>query len=186
MLLPLSRRVAARGARMGVLRLIGGVAASLLVLAAVALQGACTANKSPLASASPLEKQFVAAAITWDLNQDGDVTCAEWKQYAAQLFREADRNRDGYLNREEYSVMARTDRLFETAGFAYFDGDGDGRITLAEIADRPNPAFDLLDRNKDCVIALDERAGQRGSGSAGGDGKYPGGGGGGRPRRPPP
>ena len=101
---------------MGVLRLIGGVAAALLVLAAVALQGACTANKSPLASASPLEKQFAAAAITWDLNQDGDVTCAEWKQYAAQLFREADRNRDGYLNREEYSVMARTDRLFETAG----------------------------------------------------------------------
>ena len=179
MLLPVARRQAAHGAHMGVLRLTGCVAGALLLLVALALQGACTANKSPLASASPLEKQFVAAAITWDLNQDGDVTCAEWKQYAAQLFREADRNRDGFLNKEEYAVMARTDRLFETAGFAYFDIDGDGRVTLAEILDKPNPAFELLDRNKDCVIALDERAGPRGSAS--GDAKPSGGGRRGRP-----
>ena len=53
--------------------------------------------------------------------------------------------------------MSRQDRLFATIGFAYFDADGDGRITLAELADKPNPAFALLDRNGDCTISPNER-----------------------------
>lgn len=114
-------------------------------------------NKSPLASATPTEREFVLAAITWDLNRDGDVTCEEWKQYVADLFREADANRDGFLSKEEFAAMGRSDRLFETAGFKYFDADGDGRLTLAEIADKPNPAFILLDVDKDCRITPEER-----------------------------
>jgi EF hand len=140
-----------------------GVAGVLAALAAAGLLIGCTGNTSSLSSASPVEKEFAEAAITWDLNGDGDVSCNEWKQYAAQLFRESDRNRDGFLNREEYAAMGRVDRLFDTAGFAYFDADGDGRVTLAEIADRPNPAFVYLDRNSDCVITPEERAGKRGS-----------------------
>ena len=112
----------------------------------LAAQGACTTGtKAPIESASPIEKEFIAAVVTWDLNHDGDVTCDEWKRYVADLFREADANHDGVLTREEFAVMARRDRLFETAGFAYFDASGDGRLTLAEIADKPNPAFTILD-----------------------------------------
>ena len=132
-----------------------------LGLALVLAQGACTTGgMSPFASASPIDKEFVAAAVTWDLNRDGDVTCEEWKRYVADLFREADANRDGLLTREEFAVMARRDRLFETAGFGYFDANGDGRLTLAEIADKPNPAFTLLDVNKDCRITPEERSNQ--------------------------
>jgi len=40
----------------------------------------CASNKSPLAAASPVEREFAAAAVTWDLNRDGNVTCEEWKQ----------------------------------------------------------------------------------------------------------
>lgn len=40
-----------------------------------------------------------------------------------------------------------------------FDADGDGRITLAEVIDKPNPAFALLDTNHDCVITPEERRG---------------------------
>ena len=119
----------------------------------------CATDKSPLASASPLERQFAAAAVTWDLNHDGDATCEEWKQYASALFREADSNHDGVLTQHEYSALGHRDKLFEMAGFAYFDADGDGRITLPELIDKPNPALTLLDTNHDCVITPEERRG---------------------------
>lgn len=141
-----------------------------LLLAAAVLAGCATGNKSPLASATPLEREFAAAAITWDLNKDGDVTCEEWRQYLAGLFREADADRDGFLTRQEFAALARSDRLFEVAGFDYFDTNTDGRLTLAEMADKPNPAFQLLDKNNDCVISADERLQQRGGSDAGGKG----------------
>jgi len=141
---------------------IGCRAKNVGLLLLLVAQGCATSN-SPLASASPLERQFAAAAVTWDLNHDGDVTCEEWKQYATALFREADSNHDGVLTPEEYSALGRRDKLFEMAGFAYFDADGDGRITLAELIDKPNPAFTLLDTNHDCVITPEERRGSDGN-----------------------
>jgi hypothetical protein len=141
----------------GGLRSQGAITGFTLLMAGAALVGCATGNKSPLASATPLEREFATAAITWDLNKDGDVTCDEWKQYAAGLFRDADANRDGLLTRQEFAMLARSDRLFEVAGFDYFDANGDGQLSLAEIADKPNPAFQLLDKNGDCVISADER-----------------------------
>ena len=130
----------------------------VLVLVGLAMLSGCGGgNTGPLASASPTDLAFVAAEVTWDLNHDGNVTCNEWKQYAASLFKAADRDRDGYLSRQEFQAMARQDRLFDTVGFAYFDADRNDRISLAELADKPNPAFVLLDRNGDCVISSDER-----------------------------
>jgi Ca2+-binding EF-hand superfamily protein len=149
----------------------------LCMLVIPALSG-CAGNKNPLASASPVEREFVMAETTWDLNHDGSVTCEEWKQYAASLFREADANRDGALSREEFAAMGRRDRLFETAGFAYFDADRDGRITEAELTEKPNPAFALLDKNGDCVISPEEvvhSAESRGGAGGGRRGKRRGG-----------
>ena len=147
-----------------------GSAWLVLVVAALAPMGCATHGNSPLASATPLEREFALAAITWDLNKDGDVTCDEWKQYVAGLFRDADANSDGVLTRQEYAALARTDRLFEAAGFDYFDANADGLLTLAEIVDKPNPAFLLLDRNGDCVITADERRQQHGGAGSSGRG----------------
>jgi len=129
------------------------VGAGVLLL----LAGCASGGPSPLAEATSVEREFVAAAVTWDLNKDGQVTCQEWKQYATGLFREADANRDANLTRAEFAALGRRDRLFETVGFAYFDANADGRLTLAEITEKPNPAFALLDKNGDCVISADER-----------------------------
>jgi EF hand len=150
-----------------------GTSAGLaLLLAGAALAACATGNKSPLASATPLDREFASAAITWDLNKDGDVTCDEWKQYVAGLFRDADANHDGLVTHQEFATLARSDRLFEVAGFDYFDANGDGQLSLSEIADKPNPAFQLLDKNGDCVISADERLQQRGgSGSGKGNGR---------------
>jgi EF hand len=125
-----------------------------------AASGCGTGGSSPFASAPPTTKQFIAAAVTWDLNKNGDVTCEEWRAYVGGLFQEADANHDGTLTREEFAVMAQRDRLFETARFNYFDTGGDSRLTLAEIADKPNPAFRLLDKNGDCRLTPEERAGR--------------------------
>jgi Ca2+-binding EF-hand superfamily protein len=130
---------------------------SVLMLAGVVALAGCGGNSDPLASALPTDLRFVAAVATWDVNRDGNVTCSEWKQYAASLLKDADRDRDGVLTREEFEAMSRQDRLFATTGFAYFDANGDGRIALAELVDKPNPAFALLDRNGDCAIASNER-----------------------------
>src|SRR5262245_7748957 len=130
---------------------------SVLVLAGLAMLAGCGGNAGPLASASATDLAFVAAETTWDQNRDGNVTCNEWKQYAVSLLKDADRDRDGSLSSQEFDAMARQDRLFQTIGFAYFDADRNGRISLPELADKPNPAFVLLDRNGDCTISPDER-----------------------------
>jgi Ca2+-binding EF-hand superfamily protein len=139
------------------------------LLVGAALLAGCAGHASPLASASPTEREFLRAEATWDLNHDGNVTCDEWKQYAGGLFRDADVNRDGALSREEFAAMSKVDRLFETVGFAYFDADGDGRITLSELVDKPNPAFALLDKNGDSVISPEERLhfSDKGTGASG-------------------
>lgn len=136
-------------------------APGLVVVSSLALQVGCAAGNSPFASASDVEKRFVAAAITWDLSRDGDVTCDEWKRYATELFDEADEDNNGFLNRAEFAAMARRDRLFETAGFAYLDLQKDGRVARAELVDRSNPAFALMDADKDCVLTREERASPR-------------------------
>jgi hypothetical protein len=109
-----------------------------------------------------IEREFIIAAATWDLNKDGNVTCDEWRQYVTSLFREADADHDGVLTRQEYATLSRRDRLFETVGFDYFDANRDGRLTLSEMVDKPNPAFTILDRNHDCVLTPEERVQARG------------------------
>jgi hypothetical protein len=134
-----------------------GGARLLVVLIAAIASGCASGPKGPLDSASNIERDFAVAAVTWDLNKDGNVTCDEWKQYVTGLFREADANRDGILTKEEYAAMGRRDRLFDSVGLAYFDANADGRLSLSEMTEKPNPAFTLLDKNHDCVLTRDER-----------------------------
>jgi hypothetical protein len=99
---------------------------------------------------------FVRAAPTWDFDRDGIVTCDEWKQYAGQLFSAADSGNKGYLTAVDFATLVKTDHLFEAADFAYFGGGRDGRVTRAAFVDKPNPAFRLLDKRKDCRLTSEE------------------------------
>ncbi|MCZ7594933.1 MAG: hypothetical protein M5U16_08450 [Hyphomicrobium sp.] len=38
----------------------------------------------------------------------------------------------------------------------YFDSDGDARVSRSEFVDKPNRAFAVLDKNKDCALGRDE------------------------------
>jgi hypothetical protein len=107
---------------------------------------------SPFASTSNVDRTFIGAAQTWDLDKNASVTCDEWKQYAGMALKEADANGDGALTADEYGVMANTDRLFTVADLKYYDTNSDSKVSLDEMTSKQNRAFGLLDKNNDCQI----------------------------------
>ena len=74
------------------LRNAGPLAGLILALAAAGCGSSAPGLKEGMDGA------FIRAAATWDLNHDGNVTCDEWKQYVAGIFKEVDVNRDGKLD----------------------------------------------------------------------------------------
>lgn len=111
---------------------------------------------SPFSNASSNDLLFVSAAPTWDLDKNNAVTCEEWQRYTTELFTEGDANKDGALTQEEYKTVIKADRLFQSADHAYYDANRDGKVMLQEMTSKQNPAFVLLDKNKDCQIGSDE------------------------------
>jgi Ca2+-binding EF-hand superfamily protein len=116
----------------------------------------CACTSTPFSSTSDFDRTFIGAAQTWDLNKDGSVSCDEWKQYATTSFREFDANGDGVLDQQEFPKLANNDRLFEVADLSYYDANSDSKVTAQELADKPNVAFKLLDKNGDCRIDRNE------------------------------
>jgi hypothetical protein len=137
-------------------KLIDRLCAAPMVSLLTALLLSGCAGGSHLSGASEVDMAFVRAAPTWDLDHDGVVTCDEWKQYAGQLFSEADTGGKGFLTPEEFHTLEKSDRLFELANFAYFDTQRSGRLSRAAFVDRPNPAFRLLDKRRDCRLTSEE------------------------------
>lgn len=132
------------------------------------LIGGCTGwsakqSNGPVESRMPAAEKDSAAntAARWDLNRDGVFTCDEWKQYASQLFRAADRNNDGFVSAEEFATIRQADPSLASADLVFFDGNNDGRLSHAEFVDKPNPFFARYDTNGDCRVTSAEIAAQR-------------------------
>ena len=134
----------------------------ILALSTAAALGGCSSMPSlssvgsPFGSNSNLDRTFVAAAQTWDFDKDGSVTCDEWKNYVTTLHRESDGDGDGALVDAEFQKMAKIDQLFSVADRAYYDANGDGKVTIEEMISKPNAAFKQLDKNGDCRIDRNE------------------------------
>jgi hypothetical protein len=128
-------------------------AGSLLLLVLAGCSGA--------PSLGEVDRVFLSAAGSWDTNRDGVVTCDEWRAYANELFSGADANGDGAVDPIEYSTIVRTDRMFQTVEFRYYDTNGDGKVARAEFVDKPNRAFVLLDKSNSCRLSASQVAGAR-------------------------
>lgn len=100
---------------------------------------------------------LVAWATIWgDVGRTGVFTCDEWKRYAAKLFNDADKNRDGYLSEEEFQSIRKADPMLKHADLAYFDDNRDGRVSRSEFLDKPNLFFAKYDRKHTCRVSYDD------------------------------
>ena len=142
---------------------------TFVALCAAASLAACgTSPMKAIGSINPFnnnlaetDRVFLMAAGSWDRNHDNVVTCDEWKAYATDLFRSADANGDGALDASEWGKLSSQDRMFDTADINYFDANHDGKVTLAEMTEKPNPAFRLLDTTHTCSLSGAQVAGAR-------------------------
>jgi len=107
------------------------------------------------------------AAPKADLNQDGQITRAEFQAEANAKFTAADTNFDGQLTKEEMKalrVKKRAER--EDKRFAKMDANGDGAVTRAEMdalksereAKRQARRLEKFDTNRDGQISEAEKA----------------------------
>jgi hypothetical protein len=92
----------------------------------------------------------------WDANHDGVYTCEEWKVFMDRLFKSADRNRDGNLNRAEFDAVKKADPTLADADFGYFDENQDGKISRSEFVDKPSVFILRFDKNGDCKVTPEE------------------------------
>jgi hypothetical protein len=128
--------------------------------AALGLSGCSTASVPTIGSINPfgaktisdVDRAYLQAAGSWDINHDNVVTCNEWKSYAEDLFNGADANHDDFLDSAEWSNLTNVDKMFVTVDMHYFDANGDGKVSRQEFVDKPNPAFVLMDKSGSCKL----------------------------------
>jgi hypothetical protein len=122
----------------------------------VYMGGCASMSSSNTVSLTEIDKVFLQAAGSWDLNRDDIVTCVEWATYGAQLFDAADKGKKGFVTPQEFERIAGTDHMFKVANFKYYDADKDGKVTRSEFIDKVNPAFFYADKDKDCKLTTEE------------------------------
>ena len=135
-------------------------ASACAMSAALGLSACSTASMPTIGSINPfgsktiseVDRAYLQAAGSWDLNHDNVVTCNEWKSYAEDLFNGADANHDDFIDSTEWSNLTSVDKLFVTADLKYFDANGDGKVSRQEFVDKPNPAFVLMDKAGTCKL----------------------------------
>jgi len=131
--------------------------AALTALLIAAGPGDAAAQRGDTTLPRPLRNDpLIAWAATWgDTRGTGVYTCEEWKRYAEKLFKDADKNRDGYLNEEEFKAIRSADPMLKGADLAYFDDNRDGRVSRSEFVDKPNLFFVKYDRKRECRVTFD-------------------------------
>lgn len=133
----------------------------LLLSLLCALVGAASASfaQSSRPTAARQSEPFAAGMSRWDLDADGTLTCSEWTRYAELIFRRVDKNGDGFLYAQEFRSIGQIEPILTGAELGYFDDNRDGRLTIREFADKPNPIFARYDRNRDCEVTREELKG---------------------------
>ncbi|MCE7997718.1 MAG: hypothetical protein HEP70_02540 [Rhodobiaceae bacterium] len=96
-------------------------------------------------------------AYNWDLNDNGAVTKAEYKAYREGIFTNADADRNGVVDEDEWDDVRDDDETgIRRAAFIALDFDGNGVLTFGEIMALPESDFIALDTNGDAVISSAE------------------------------
>ncbi|MCX7981509.1 MAG: EF-hand domain-containing protein [Syntrophales bacterium] len=86
-----------------------------------------------------------------DKNREGKWKWEELLKPATEVFSLYDKNKNGYLEKEEFEAIpdAKSD-------FNRLDKNGDGKISLEELKEAAKERFNLCDRNKDGFVDINE------------------------------
>jgi len=120
----------------------------------------------PIIGAAPASAQLMggdpmSAFEGADTNHDGLVTRAEFLASRNARFDKMDRNGDGFVSRDDFGMIL---KLRPQAGqkldafIRQADGNGDGKVSRAELAHAPTPIFDMADANHDGQVDKAELA----------------------------
>lgn len=130
----------------------------------VALAAILSAGASMALAGEPLNGGLAKI----DKDGDGKVSPAEWTTERASLFKKLDADRDGKLTLDEITQFylkaapaddPKTQKRIDavTAADAGPDGNGDGKVTLAEITALADREFKGRDKDGDGFITGDDK-----------------------------
>ena len=108
---------------------------------------------APVGAQQPSQDAVRKAFAAADANGDGYLNIDEYIANVIYVFRDADKNRDGFIVEQEaiaYSTMHSPSR------FKNADRNGDGKLSVGEVVAAKVIDFFEIDTNRDGVISVEE------------------------------
>jgi Ca2+-binding EF-hand superfamily protein len=152
---------------------ISGAMVFLMAQAAAATAPAAPAKagaQPPVLTKATVQAQVKTTFDRIDANKDGWVDKAEAERdfdtnfKAAQnaAFARFDTNKDGSISRQEFDARTRQPTPADRSAWLTFnDVDKNGRVALAEATAKELGQFDRLDTDRNGVLSVEERRGNR-------------------------
>lgn len=124
-----------------------GLAAMLVAAAGAVLFSADIGAQQP--SSDAVRKAFAEA----DANKDGVLNIDEYIANVIYVFRQADTNRDRFIVEAEAKAFSTN---FDAALFKAADRNGDGKLSVGEVVAAKVIDYFEIDANRDGVLTVDE------------------------------